>query len=388
MQPINIAEFNYPLTEDQIAKFPIEVRSNSKLLVFDGQINDRKFNELPSFIPDDALVVFNNTKVVRARLVVFKPTGARIEIFCLDPLQPADYERAFAATGECSWHCIIGNAKKFNAPIPILFEGNNIIATRTDDTTVHFKWDSEHTFGQILEILGRIPIPPYLNRDSQEIDNSRYQTTYAHLEGSVAAPTAGLHFTEEVIGKLHATAFLTLHVGAGTFLPVKESDATRHNMHNEVFEIHVSELEKISPKQGKIIAIGTTSVRTLESLAALGYRVKTKGSPECHEPVGQWETYQNEPQGDELTLLLNYMKDNKIERLMGSTQIMITPSYKFRTIQGLVTNFHQPQSTLLLLISAVVGDKWRDIYKYAQENGYRFLSYGDSNLYFVQKPTK
>ena len=385
IQPIHIADFNYSLPEEQIAKFPLEERSQSKLLVFDGKITERKFNELPQFIPQDSLVVFNNTKVVRARLIVYKPTGGRIEIFCLDPLEPADYERAFAVKGECSWHCIIGNAKKFNAPITIPLETGEITATRTGENTVHFKWQNDLTFGQILEILGRIPIPPYLNRDSQEIDNSRYQTTYAQLEGSVAAPTAGLHFTEDVIGNINSTAYLTLHVGAGTFLPVKESDATKHTMHNEVFEVHRSELEKIAPKQGNIIAVGTTSVRTLESLAALGYRVKTNGTPDTQTPIGQWETYQNEPQGDELMELLNYMKQNNIERLLSSTQIMITPSYKFRTIRGLVTNFHQPQSTLLLLISAVVGEKWHDIYDYALRNNFRFLSYGDSNLYFVQK---
>lgn len=377
---INIADFTYDLPESRIAKFPLEERDRSKLLIFDGKISEDIFTNLPQYIDKKRLIVINNTKVVRARLLFQKETGARIEIFCLEPCNPADYERAFAVKGSCSWHCIIGNAKRFKESISINFEGHKLTARRGDGDVVEFSWDGDFSFGELLETLGRVPIPPYLHRESAEIDNSRYQTTYAVFEGSVAAPTAGLHFTEEVMSRLPDVAKVTLHVGAGTFLPVKELDASKHIMHNEHFSVTLDELEKIAKKQKNIIAVGTTSVRTLESLAILGQRISDTGNPNFEQPVGQWEAYETTSKGDELKILFDYMKKNRLNLLHSSTQIMITPNYTFRVIAGLVTNFHQPQSTLLLLISAVVGNRWREIYTYAMEHNFRFLSYGDSSL--------
>lgn len=382
---INIADFTYDLPEDRIAKFPLEERDKSKLLIFDGKISEDIFCNLDQHIDSKRLIVINNTKVVRARLIFVKDTGARIEVFCLEPCEPADYERAFSAKNSCSWHCIVGNAKRFKDEISIEFENTRLVAQKMENDVVEFRWDGDKSFGQLLETLGRIPIPPYLRRDSQEIDNTRYQTTYAQFEGSVAAPTAGLHFTDEVLKKLPEIAKVTLHVGAGTFLPVKELDASKHVMHNEHFSVSIDQLETITKNQGNIIAVGTTSVRTLESLAILGQRVQDNGDPNSEKPIGQWEAYDSKSNGEELKYLVEYMKKNRLEILHSSTQIMITPNYKFRTIAGLVTNFHQPQSTLLLLISAVVGERWREIYTYAMEHNFRFLSYGDSSLLMCDK---
>lgn len=379
--PILISDFTYDLPDARIAKFPLDKRDESKFLIYDnGEISHTIFRELSHYIDDSATLVFNNTKVVRARLIFYKPTGARIEVFCLEPSSPADYERAFAKTQSSTWHCMVGNAKKFNAPLSIQYPGGTLTAQRSEGDTVNFDWTSPHTFGELLELLGRIPIPPYLCRESEEIDKERYQTTYAKFEGSVAAPTAGLHFTSEQVANFKNRAEVTLHVGAGTFLPVKELDAVNHEMHVEFFNVHIDQLRKMALVQGEIIAVGTTSVRTLESLAALGQRVINNGTPDNQKPIGQWETYENGQSGTELAALLDYMVVNDMECLCGATQIMITPGYKFRTIKGLITNFHQPQSTLLLLISAVVGDDWRDIYQYAMDNDFRFLSYGDSSL--------
>lgn len=378
---INIKDFDYDLPEDRIPKFPLAQRDSSKLLIYkDLKISEDIFSNLPNYIDGNRLIVVNNTKVVRARLIFYRESGSRIEVFCLEPCQPADYERAFAVTRKCSWHCIIGNAKKFKSEVKIDFEDTILTAIRGEGDVVNFSWDSDLSFGQVLEKLGRVPIPPYLRRDSEEIDNSRYQTTYAQFEGSVAAPTAGLHFTDDVFAKMPDVAKVTLHVGAGTFLPVKELDATKHIMHNEHFSIDVAQLEKIASNQKNIIAVGTTSARTLESLAALGQRIELFGAPDEDRYVGQWEAYEHKSSGVELKVLLEYMKNNNLNVLHSSTQMMITAEYEFRTIAGLVTNFHQPQSTLLLLISAVVGHKWRDIYKYALEHNFRFLSYGDSSL--------
>ncbi len=374
---IDIDSFNYSLPESAIAKYPLSERSDSKLLRYShGKIEDREFRELPSLLPQGALMVFNQTKVVRARLVMFKETGARIEIFCLDPHCPADYERAFSAKGSSSWHAMVGNAKKFNTVI--YSDDKNFSARRGQGDIVHFEWSTDETFGELLERLGRTPIPPYLNRDSEEVDTTRYQTLYAEVEGSVAAPTAGLHFSKEMIESFENRAFVTLHVGAGTFLPVKEQDATKHTMHIETFEVSLEAVEKLALNQGNIITVGTTSLRTIESLAVLGGRILSGGSPT--EPVGQWERYEVQS----IEPLARYMRENGMEKLTGATQIMITPDYKFSTICGLVTNFHQPKSTLLMLISAVVGEDWRKIYSHAIEGGYRFLSYGDSSLLMLK----
>lgn len=376
---INIDDFAYDLPDDRIAKYPLEEREASKLLYYNGNtIQSDLFNNISERLPKDALLVFNNTKVVRARLIFHKPTGARIEIFCLEPLSPPSYEQALATKGNTTWHCIVGNAKKFNTPIEMA--GGMLRAEKGEGDAVNFKWSEDISFGELLEKLGRVPIPPYLNRDSEAIDTERYQTTYAKIEGSVAAPTAGLHFSQKVLDELSEKGFqkaeLTLHVGAGTFLPVKESDATKHVMHTETFDVRLSELKKLAENEGRLVAIGTTSVRTLESLAVIGGRVAENGDPQFEKTVGQWEHYDQKS----LKPLLQYMSDNNLENICGSTQIMITPGFRFVTIEGLVTNFHQPKSTLLLLISAIVGERWRDIYEYALAHDYRFLSYGDSSL--------
>lgn len=398
---IDISQFDYPLDNDRIAKFPLERREESKLLIYrGGDVSHSQFYRLSEFLPERAVLVFNNTRVVRARLIFHKQSGARIEIFCLEPASPADYERSFAAVGGCSWHCIIGNSKKWKEgqQLELIHGDLKLCASRDEGDVVSFSWDGEHTWGEVLEMCGNIPIPPYLNRESQEIDNERYQTVYSLLEGSVAAPTAGLHFTdsmlEELCGRGVEQHKVTLHVGAGTFLPVKVKDAREHDMHTECFEILTSELDAIANCGRCVVAVGTTSVRTLESLAVLGERVMIGGDPDFGRAVGQWEAYRAENllldhnSADirelhclrALRALGDWCKAHGVERIMGSTQIMITPGYRFRVVGGMITNFHQPKSTLLLLISAFIGDDWHKVYDYALSNDFRFLSYGDSSL--------
>ncbi len=395
---IDMGDYDYPLPEERIAKYPLANRTDSKLLHFrNGEIKEQRFTDIVELLPTGSLLVFNNTKVIRARIIMHKSTGARVEIFCLEPHSPADYERAFAVRGECEWSCIVGNLKKWKeGEVSIQFEHNGVeeilraeIVQRGDrEHIIRFRWSAESTFGELLEILGRIPIPPYLCRESETIDNSRYQTVYSKFEGSVAAPTAGLHFTNEVINNLKTKGIesdeVTLHVGAGTFLPVKAENAADHSMHTEHFEISLSTLQNLLAHHGSITAVGTTSVRTLESLSALAYRVKSSTSPQCDKVVGQWELY-DIPEtfdGEEaLRTLIDYMTNNNLTKLKASTQIMITPlGYKFRIVKRIITNFHQPKSTLLLLVSAYVGEEWRNIYRYALGNDFRFLSYGDSSL--------
>ncbi|MBQ2702416.1 MAG: S-adenosylmethionine:tRNA ribosyltransferase-isomerase [Alistipes sp.] len=394
---INISEFDYPLPDERIAKFPLEERSSSKLLIYNrGEISHRQFANLGEVLPEGTLLVFNNTKVVRARLVMHKESGARIEVFCLEPHAPADYEHAFAVKGSAEWSCIVGNLKKWKSgEVAIHFDHEgaacSLRATITERGTrehiVRFEWDADMTFGELLEYLGRIPIPPYLNRESEEIDNTRYQTVYSKFEGSVAAPTAGLHFTPELIEQMQNRGFsfeeVTLHVGAGTFLPVKEENATRHPMHTEHFEIRRATIETLLANYGKITAVCTTSVRTLESLTALAWRIRCGAEP-VEEVVGQWELYDipAEFTGEQaLRELLTYMEREGLDRLKAATQIMITPlGYEYRIVRNIITNFHQPKSTLLLLVSAYVGEDWHRIYDYALANDFRFLSYGDSSL--------
>ena len=394
---ININDYDYPLPDERIAKFPLPQRDSSKLLVYrNGTLTERRFADIGDELPEDTLFVFNNTKVVRARLIMHKESGARVEVFCLEPHAPADYERAFAERGECEWSCIVGNLKKWKegaVEIPFEYEGAEYtlqayIAERgTREHIVRFEWSAPMTFGELLEYLGRIPIPPYLNRESEEIDNTRYQTVYSRFEGSVAAPTAGLHFTEPLIERMKAKGFdfaeVTLHVGAGTFLPVKDEDATKHAMHTEHFDITLTALRKLRANYGKIVAVGTTSVRTLESLTALAWRIKS-GRAYDDGVVGQWELYDipADFSGEEvLDILILYMVQSGIERLRAATEIMITPlGYNYRIVRNIVTNFHQPKSTLLLLVSAYVGDDWHRIYDYALSHDFRFLSYGDSSL--------
>ena len=395
---IDINDFNYPLSDERIAKFPLAERSSSKLLIYDnGNISESHFRNVAEYLPEGAMLVFNNTRVVRARIVMHKASGARIEVFCLEPHNPADYERAFAIKGESEWSCIVGNLKKWKeGEIGIDFEYNGephtlraeIVERGTREHIVRFRWSADCSFGQLLETLGRIPIPPYLNRESEDIDNTRYQTVYARFEGSVAAPTAGLHFTPELIADMREQGFsfeeVTLHVGAGTFLPVKDENAAQHNMHTEHFVITRQTLQNILHNAGRIVAVGTTSVRTMESLAALAWRIKCTGTPNVEQVVGQWELYDIPAEflcKDVAEVLLNYMTDNGLEQLKAATQIMITPlGYHFRIVNYIITNFHQPKSTLLLLVSAYVGGNWKRIYDYALANDFRFLSYGDSSL--------
>ena len=394
---INISDFDYPLPDERIAKFPLAERTSSKLLIYNkGEISHRQFTNLGDVLPEGTLLVFNNTKVVRARLVMHKESGARIEVFCLEPHAPADYEHAFAVKGSAEWSCIVGNLKKWKSgEVAIHFDiedvAHSLRATITERGTrehiVRFEWDGDMTFGELLEYLGRIPIPPYLNRESEDIDNTRYQTVYSKFEGSVAAPTAGLHFTPELIEQMRSKGFgfeeVTLHVGAGTFLPVKEEDATKHPMHTEHFEIRRSTIEQLLAKHGRITAVGTTSVRTLESLPVLAWRIH-RGIEPTSEVVGQWEPYDIPAEytgEDALRELLAYMDREGLDRLKAATRIMITPlGFEYRIVRNIVTNFHQPKSTLLLLVSAYVGEDWHRIYRYALDNDFRFLSYGDSSL--------
>lgn len=395
---IDINDFDYPLPDERIAKFPLAERSDSQLLIYrNGELSKSHFRTLAEHLPVGSMLVFNNTRVIRARLIMHKESGARIEVFCLEPHSPSDYERAFAIKGKCEWSCIVGGVKKWKQgfiSINFDYEGtpSSLRATLVErgarEHIVRFEWDLDLTFGQLLEYLGRIPIPPYLNRDSEAIDLTRYQTVYSKFEGSVAAPTAGLHFTDAMIEQMRATGFefgeVTLHVGAGTFLPVKSDNAAEHEMHTEHFEVTLSLLERLLAHECDVTAVGTTSVRTLESLPVLAWRIRQGGSPDAERTIGQWEAYDiaEEYSGrDVLEELISYMKREGVERLKASTQIMITPlGFRFRIVRRIITNFHQPKSTLLLLVSAYLGDDWRRMYDYALENDFRFLSYGDSSL--------
>lgn len=404
MEPkIKIQDYSYNLPQERIAKYPLEKRDSSKLLIYNnGVIGQSVFNALPSFLPSGSLMVFNNTKVVPARLFFRKDTGAIIEIFCLEPVNPADYAVSFASCESCSWNVVIGNARKWKSgEVKLICEDSSSEASRlnlraelvskgdNNGSVVKFLWDSGHSFSEVLDICGRIPIPPYLNRDTEELDYERYQTLYARIKGSVAAPTAGLHFTDNVLEGVDNKGIgrenVCLHVGAGTFVPVKSEYIADHKMHTEPFEVSLEFLEKLcSLQQGqKVIAVGTTSTRTLESLYFIGVQCIENGKPGA---VEQWEPYRKEYQytmKEAIGAIVDYLKINKMEKLVARTGIIIVPSYKFRVVDVLVTNFHQPQSTLLLLISAFIGgDKWKEVYKYAMDNGFRFLSYGDSSLLF------
>ena len=396
---IAIDDFDYDLPEARIAKFPLPERSASKLLVYDrGAIGERRFAELGEVLPAGSLLVFNNTRVIRARIIMHKPSGARVEVFCLEPHDPADYERAFAAKRCTEWSCIVGNAKKWKEGfVEIAFEyggrPHTLRACQTGpagrERIVRFEWTADATFGQLLEHLGRIPIPPYLNRESEAIDNDRYQTVYARFEGSVAAPTAGLHFTPEVLAAIDARGIgreeLTLHVGAGTFKPVKSETIEGHEMHTEFISVRRSSIERIKNNLGKIIAVGTTSVRTLESLYYMGVTLASNPDATAEELiVKQWMPYDEMNNkltaGEALQNILDYLDRHQADKLVTATRIIIAPGYEFKIVRGIVTNFHQPKSTLLLLISAFVKGDWKNIYDYALGHEFRFLSYGDSSL--------
>jgi len=395
---IRIEDYNYDLPDSRIAKYPLAKRDSSKLLVYkNGKISDFVFSDLYKCLPADSLLVFNNTKVIQARLHFKKTTGAQIEIFCLEPHIPHDYLLNFQQTRSCSWVCLIGNLKKWKEgeltkEIPLGKEFVTIKARRGlphgDAHIVEFEWDNPAvTFSEILEVLGKLPIPPYLNRDSEEQDKQTYQTVYSKIDGSVAAPTAGLHFTPEVFRSLEdkgiKTAEITLHVGAGTFRPVKSEQIKDHLMHSEFISVKREFIEQLLNYKGTVIAVGTTSVRTLESLYYLGMLLEKEKNPAMH--VSQWQPYDKTgnfiTKEKALSNLIDYLHSHKLNTLIADTQIIIAPGYKFKIVGGIVTNFHQPQSTLLLLVSAFLrNNKWKSIYTHALENDYRFLSYGDSSL--------
>ena len=397
MKPIYIADYNYPLPDERIAKYPLAERDHSKLLVYrDGKVSEDRFYHIGDHIAPHSLLVYNNTRVIQARLEFHKSSGARIEVFCLEPIAPHDYQLSLGSTTGCTWKCMVGNAKKFNVEsLELRVERLGVTLRvskgeqRGNTYEVHFSWDNEKvSFAEILDAVGELPIPPYLNRKTEESDKRTYQTVYSRIKGSVAAPTAGLHFTERVLDDIRSrgieTEELTLHVGAGTFLPVKTADANEHTMHTEIIAVPKKAIEHIISKLGHIVAVGTTSMRTLESLYFIG----------CHpdQPtVGQFEPYENEftlSVKDSLQAIVDYLDATGQETLHAETQIMIKPGYEFRVVDQLITNFHQPQSTLLLLVSAFVkGDwktivkgDWKTIYDYALSHDFRFLSYGDSSI--------
>ena len=396
---IKISEFNYPLPDERIAKFPLSTRDESKLLVYrHGEVSEDRFTSLPSYLEPGEMMVFNNTKVIQARLHFRKETGALIEVFCLEPIQPNDYVLSFQQTRQCSWLCMVGNLKKWkegtlNREVEVKGRTITLSATRGEcrgtSHWIDFAWDDETlTFADVLEAVGELPIPPYLNRETQESDKQTYQTVYSKIKGSVAAPTAGLHFTERVLKSLDEHGIdreeLTLHVGAGTFKPVKSEEIEGHEMHTEYISVNRRTIEKLIAHGGKTIAVGTTSVRTLESLYYIGVLIHQ--NPEANQEelhVKQWMPYEPHPMltpVESLQGILSYLERHGMEALHTSTQIIIAPGYEYKIVKKIVTNFHQPQSTLLLLVSAFVKGDWKKIYDYALSHDFRFLSYGDSSL--------
>jgi len=397
---IQIRDYSYALPDERIAKFPIAERDHSKLLIYNkGEVGEDVFYHLPEHLPQGALMVFNNTKVIQARLHFRKETGALIEIFLLEPAKPADYEQMFQTRDCCQWLCIIGNQKKWkegalSRTLDINGQQMTITATRKGEVgtsqLIEFQWDGGASLAEIIDAIGELPIPPYLNRKAEESDKTTYQTVYSKIKGSVAAPTAGLHFTERVLADLDQRGIereeLTLHVGAGTFKPVKSATIGEHDMHTEYVAVRRHTIERLLAHNGEAIAVGTTSVRTLESLYYMGLKVLR--NPDLKEEdlhVRQWEPYEEvsgeKPEVKEvLQALLDWMVRNDLTVLHSSTQIIIAPGYDYKIVRMLVTNFHQPQSTLLLLVSAFVKGDWRKIYDYALSHDFRFLSYGDSSL--------
>ncbi|MEN9918797.1 MAG: hypothetical protein RL662_1233 [Bacteroidota bacterium] len=397
-QHIQIKEYNYELPDDRIAKYPLAERDNSQLLIYkDTQIQDAPFSSIADHLPQNSLMIFNNTKVIQARFYFRKSTGALIEIFCLDPHIPNDYNLVFQTTSECSWYCMIGNLKKWKEDVLIkeIHIANDTITLKAskkesnnNNYSILFSWDKpSYTFADILDHAGELPIPPYLNRETENKDKETYQTLYSKIKGSVAAPTAGLHFTRKTFESIEVkgikTDEVTLHVGAGTFRPVKSERIEGHEMHSEFISVRRQTIEYLSHHQGEIIAVGTTSVRTLESLYYIGVLLEHNlNASELH--VNQWLPYT----GGNSTItrqraldnILTYLNRTTSDTLLASTQIIIAPGYDFKMVNGIVTNFHQPQSTLLLLISAFVKGNWKLIYNHALTHDYRFLSYGDSSL--------
>ena len=420
---IHISDYNYPLPDERIAKFPIAQRDHSKLLLYKhGEVGEDMFYNLPEYLPKGALMVFNNTKVIQARMHFRKTdangdhTGALIEIFLLEPAEPSDYELMFQTSGHCAWYCLVGNLKKWKGGAltrEIEINGQKITITATrgpihgTSHRIDFTWSiNDHSFAEIIDAIGELPIPPYLNRDTQESDKTTYQTVYSKIKGSVAAPTAGLHFTPEVLAAIDAAGIdreeLTLHVGAGTFKPVKSEEIEGHEMHTEYISVRRDTIQKLIDHDASAIAVGTTSVRTLESLYYMGLKVlRNPNLSETQLHVSQWEPYGQEHIGDcplceqrsvlhgdcplcapldSLKALASWMDTHDLKVLNSSTQIIIAPGYDYKIVKMLVTNFHQPQSTLLLLVSAFVHGDWHKIYDYALAHDFRFLSYGDSSL--------
>ena len=413
MEPIYIADYNYPLPDERIAKYPLAERDHSKLLVYrpkevkgeglkvKGEVSEDRFYNIGDYIAPHSLLVYNNTRVIQARLEFHKRSGARIEVFCLEPIAPHDYQLSLGSTTGCTWKCMVGNAKKWHSEsLEFRVESLEVTLRAYKEQTlgntyaVRFEWDGENvSFAEILDAVGELPIPPYLNRKTEESDKRTYQTVYSRIKGSVAAPTAGLHFTENVLNDLRnrgiETEEVTLHVGAGTFLPVKTADANEHTMHTEIIAVPKKAIEHIIAKLGHIVAVGTTSMRTLESLYWIGCQLSAISSQpsdirEIH--VNQFEPYEQSAISRQLSAkealesLLEWMNKTGQETLHAETQIMIKPGYEFRVVDQLITNFHQPQSTLLLLVSAFVHDDWKTIYDYALSHDFRFLSYGDSSI--------
>ena len=394
---IRIEDYTYELPEERIAKYPLAERDASKLLIYkDGEIRDSVFRNISAELPSDSVMIFNDTKVVPARLFFRRATGAHIEIFCLEPDTPAEYDRNFASTGSCRWKCVIGNAKRWKDD-ELDFDAGGTEAAKLglkvrpvsrDGRTgiVEFVWDGGIPFSRVLELCGQVPIPPYLNRKTEDIDLERYQTLYAKYRGSVAAPTAGLHFTQRVLDDIKAKGIeiedVCLHVGAGTFLPVKSSLISEHPMHREPFSVSLDLLRLLRDSNRPVVAVGTTSVRTLESLYYEGVSLLQTGKP---SEIAQWAPYTEEypySRTEAFDAVVRYLEERGLDRLVTGTRIIIVPGFRFRVTDMMVTNFHQPQSTLLLLISAFVGGDWRNIYRHALDGGYRFLSYGDSSLLF------
>jgi S-adenosylmethionine:tRNA ribosyltransferase-isomerase len=401
VQQINIDEYNYPLPDERIAKFPLDKRDQSKLLIYrNGTVSESIFSRLPDFLPEKSLIVFNNTRVIRARLPFTKDTGAQIEICCLEPEDPRDYAVNFQSCGQCRWTCLVGNLKRWKEGVlkRTFIIGNTEVVLKAERKQTYgqthsilFCWDNapSYTFADILEAAGVLPIPPYLHRETEPSDLQTYQTVYSKIKGSVAAPTAGLHFTPEMLDILDKREFVreevTLHVGAGTFMPVKTDTVGAHEMHTEFIAVNRSAIAALIDHTGRVTAVGTTSVRTLESLYYIGAMLAAApdAMPEMLG-VKQWMPYEDRlpriTTEESLQNILHYLDKNNLDRLTASTQIIIAPGYKFHIVNRMITNFHQPESTLLLLVSTFVKGDWKKIYNYALEHGFRFLSYGDSSL--------
>ena len=396
MDSSNISDFDYHLPEELIAQRPLEQRSDARLLVFEkGKILDRKFSELPELLPDNTQLVLNNTQVINARIIMFRESGARVELFLLAPLKPKSMEEAMISESECIWTALVGGGKRWKEgeSLSLDADGLKLSAKRLVHHGTHsevaFSWDEvQGNFGELLEKLGRVPLPPYMNREVEEADPERYQTTYAEIQGSVAAPTAGLHYTKEILEEMRSKGIslekVTLHVGAGTFKPVSSESFKDHDMHSEHISVQRSTIEALAAHKGPRVAVGTTSLRTLESLYWLAV---AKYHGRLQNKVEQWDPYELEDVFSSYSEALNYLLEQAGDAsvLNAATALMIVPSYSVKSIDGITTNFHLPKSTLLLLVSAMIGEDWLRVYEHATANRYRFLSYGDTSLLWKNK---